>query len=55
MRTKLLPILITGLMLSATVPLRAHHAFYAEFDSAKPLKLRGTVKKADQSALLVSY
>jgi len=47
MRTKLLPILLTGLMLSATVPLRAHHAFYAEFDSAKPLKLRGTVKKVE--------
>jgi hypothetical protein len=48
MGTKLLSmILITGLIVSAAAPLWAHHAFYAEFDSAKPLKLRGTVKKVE--------
>jgi hypothetical protein len=33
-----------GLLLAAG-PLRAHHAFAAEFDEKKPLKLRGTVTK----------
>ena len=35
-----------GLML-ATVPVWAHHAFSAEFDAAKPVKLRGTVTKVE--------
>jgi hypothetical protein len=30
-------------LLFAAVPLLAHHAFAAEFDAKKPLKLRGTV------------
>jgi Family of unknown function (DUF6152) len=33
-----------GLLLSV-VPLRAHHAFAAEFDDKRPLKLKGTVVK----------
>lgn len=33
-----------GLFLTST-PARSHHAFGAEFDVAKPLKLRGTVTK----------
>ena len=33
-----------GLFLSV-VPLRAHHAFAAEFDDKKPIKLRGRVVK----------
>src|SRR5437879_10045734 len=37
----------TSLLLTATAPLWAHHAFYAEFDSTKPLKLRGAVKKVE--------
>jgi hypothetical protein len=35
-----------GLLL-AVAPLWAHHAFTAEFDSKKPLKLRGTVAKVE--------
>jgi hypothetical protein len=34
-------------MLLAAVPVRAHHAFAAEFDSKKPVKLRGTVTKME--------
>src|SRR5438552_1204974 len=48
MRRKLLLTIVTmSLLLTATAPLWAHHAFYAEFDSAKPLKLRGAVKKVE--------
>src|SRR5215470_2895356 len=38
---------VTGvvLLLAATAPLWAHHAFAAEFDEKKPLKLKGTVVK----------
>jgi hypothetical protein len=31
----------------AAVPVWAHHAFAAEFDSTKPVKLRGTVTKME--------
>jgi len=33
-----------GLIVAAT-PVRAHHAFAAEFDQTRPLKLKGTVTK----------
>jgi hypothetical protein len=45
MRTKLAALFAgTGLLL-ASVPLWAHHAFSAEFDDKRPLKLKGTVTK----------
>ena len=34
-------------LLMAVVPVEAHHAFAAEFDSSKPVKLVGTVVKVE--------
>jgi len=39
-------ITVAGLLLNAA-PAFAHHAFAAEFDAKKPLKLRGTVTKME--------
>ena len=36
-----------GLLLALVVPVVAHHAFSAEYDSTKPITLRGTVKKME--------
>ena len=47
MRTKLAVMLAgAGLILSA-IPVHAHHAFAAEFDEKKQVKLTGIVKKWD--------
>ena len=47
MRTKLaMAVAGVGLLVSAA-PIWAHHAFAAEFDATKPLKLHGTVTKME--------
>ena len=43
MRTKLAVVIAGAGLLLATTPTRAHHAFSAEFDINKPLKLQGTL------------
>src|SRR5437016_6453413 len=48
MRSKLsLIALAAGLLLGAAASAFAHHAFAAEFDAKKPVKLRGTVAKME--------
>ena len=47
MNKKLGSLIVAAGMLFSTLPLRAHHAFAAEFDTNKPVKLRGTVTKVD--------
>lgn len=46
MRTAIAVVFCVGLFVTAA-PVLAHHAFAAEFDSNKPVKLRGTVTKMD--------
>ena len=45
MRTKLTIATIGILLLLATAPVWAHHAFSAEFDVTKPLTIKGTLTK----------
>jgi Family of unknown function (DUF6152) len=47
MRTKLTLVVVGLFLVGAAVSLRAHHAFAAEFDSAKPVKFKGTVTKME--------
>jgi hypothetical protein len=47
MRAKL-TVAVAGVALALSVaPMRAHHAFSAEFDASKPVKLRGKVSKIE--------
>ncbi len=47
MKKALLVLATAGLALLAAAPARAHHAFAAEFDADKPVKLKGTVTKME--------
>ncbi|HSP68037.1 MAG TPA: DUF6152 family protein [Bryobacteraceae bacterium] len=48
MKAKLLAVVVAGLgLLLCTVPMLAHHSFAAEYDSAKPVTLTGTVTKVE--------
>jgi hypothetical protein len=48
MRRKLLAALGGGLLVAvAAAPADAHHSFAAEFDAAKPIVLRGVIKKME--------
>jgi hypothetical protein len=46
MRTKLV-CLTAGLLLASAAPMLAHHAFSAEYDRTKPVKVTGTVSKVE--------
>ena len=46
-RLRLMCVVAALSLLSATVAVRAHHAFAAEFDAKKPIKLQGTVTKVE--------
>jgi hypothetical protein len=47
MRVNLGLVAMVGFGLLSAVPVRAHHAFAAEFDAHRPVKLQGTLAKVE--------
>jgi len=47
MKTKIFAVLLAAGALCAVRPVLAHHAFAAEYDSDKPLELKGTLTKME--------
>ncbi len=47
MRAKVAVVLAVGGLVLAAVPVVAHHAFSAEFDAERPIRLEGTVTKME--------
>lgn len=46
-RMKNVAFLVATLLLAAAVPVLAHHSFQAEFDTSKPVTLKGVVTKVE--------
>src|SRR5664279_1507110 len=48
MKSKIVAVIVAGLgLLLWSVPMLAHHSFAAEYDSAKPITLTGTVTNVE--------
>jgi len=47
MRAKRIGLIAFGCLVLSAAPMRAHHAFSAEFDATKPLKLEGAVTEVE--------
>jgi len=47
MRIRIVAMSVAAGLIMAAAPVWAHHAFAAEFDASKPVKLRGTVTRIE--------
>ena len=47
MRSTSIALLVVAAVLVAATPVASHHAFSAEFDATKPVKLRGKITKVE--------